>query len=107
MAGPWWPLCACSGASIAKPRSSAMASDCRSVGSVDDITGDPIPAVSNSYAPVHDGAVSGPLRADDDADDTAAVNPPDEQVVELTPSRRSQVGETTVWRALPTRQRRT
>jgi hypothetical protein len=51
--------------------------------------------------------MSGPVRVDDVADDSGTPIPTDTDVVELTPSRRTQVGETTVWRALPTRRRRT
>jgi redox-sensitive bicupin YhaK (pirin superfamily) len=56
---------------------------------------------------MHDGVVSGPLRVDDLADDSAPQAPDGTPLVELTPSRQSLVGETTVWRALPTRGRRT
>jgi redox-sensitive bicupin YhaK (pirin superfamily) len=57
-------------------------------------------------------AVSGPLRVEDviaDASPSAASVPsaPPAHVLELTPSREAQVGETTVRRALPTRLRRT
>jgi quercetin 2,3-dioxygenase len=55
--------------------------------------------------------MSGPLRVDDVADDVGdgatSADTPSEHVVELTPSRDSLVGDTTVHRALPTRQRRT
>ncbi|HET9666519.1 MAG TPA: pirin family protein [Desertimonas sp.] len=50
--------------------------------------------------------MSGPLRIDDFAE-SVQRSPPAEHLVELTPSRDSRVGETTVRRALPTRQRRT
>ena len=64
--------------------------------SVEDITCDPIPAVRTRMRRCMMGAMSGPLRADDVADDAAAAIPPDEHVVELTPSRQALVGETTV-----------
>jgi quercetin 2,3-dioxygenase len=52
--------------------------------------------------------MSGPLRAEDVPDEAAAAAAmPTEKVIELTPSRESLVGATTVRRALPTRQRRT
>jgi redox-sensitive bicupin YhaK (pirin superfamily) len=50
--------------------------------------------------------VSGPLRIDDVVGDTPPAGP-SSPVLELTPSREAQVGETTVRRALPTRGRRT
>jgi quercetin 2,3-dioxygenase len=84
-----------------------MASESRSEGSVVDITPDPIPGDPELSSGGHDGDVSGPLRAEDVAEQTAASDTVAEHAVELTPSRESRVGDTAVWRALPTRQRRT